>query len=137
MPTLSLPTDYLARMILKVRGLQAQEGEVDVASGSNPADDRMIDAVQETPGDLTREELREEIGGLNDRQKAELVALLWCGRGDADQEDWEQTVELARERHATPTASYLLGEPLVAEHWAEGAEKLGIDLPVEISTELR
>lgn len=69
MPTLSLPTDYLARLILKVRGLQAQEGEVDVASGSNPADDRMIDAVQDTPGDLTREELREEIAWLNDRQR--------------------------------------------------------------------
>lgn len=137
MPTLSLPSDYLARLILKVRGLQAQEGEVDVASGSNPSDDRMIDAVQDTPGDLTREELRKEISGLNDRQKAELVALLWCGRGDTDQEDWEQTVELARERRVIPTETYLLGEPLVAEHWAEGAEKLGIDLPLEISSEMR
>lgn len=137
MTTLSLPSDYLARLILKARGLQAQEGEVDVASASNPTDDRAIDAVQDTPGDLTREELREEIRGLNDRQQAELVALLWWGRGDSDEDDWEQTVEMARERRATPTEKYLLGEPLVAEHWAEGAERLGIELPIETSTEIR
>jgi len=137
MPTLSLPTDYLARLILKTRGLQAQEGEVDTLSGSNPTDDGVIDAMQDTPGDLTREELREEIRGLNDRQQAELVALLWLGRGDAENEEWEQTVQMARERRMTATERYLLGEPLVGEHWAEGIEKLGIDLPVEISTELR
>ena len=84
MVTLSLPSDYLARLIVKMRGLQAREGEVDVASGSNATDDNMIDAVQETRGDLSREELREEIRGLNERQQAELVALLWTGRGDAE-----------------------------------------------------
>jgi Protein of unknown function (DUF3775) len=137
MPTLSLPADYLARLILKARGLQAQSGEVDTGSGSNPTDDRMIDAIQDTPGDLTREELRKEIVGLNDRQKAELVALLWCGRGDTDLQDWEQSVETARERNANPTETYLLGDPLVGEYWAEGAEKLGIELPVEISARIR
>ncbi len=137
MPTLSLPTDYLARLILKTRGLQAQEGEVDASSGSNPTDDGAIDAVQDTPGDLTREELREEIRGLNDRQQAELVALLWMGRGDTEVEEWEDTVQTARERRMTATERYLLGEPLVGEHWAEGAEKLGIDLPIEISSQLR
>lgn len=79
MTTLSLPTDYLARLILKARGLQAQEGEVDASSGSNPTDEGVIDAVQDTPGDLTREELREDIRGLNDRQQAEFGGAALVG----------------------------------------------------------
>jgi hypothetical protein len=60
--------------------------------------------------------------------QAELVALLWTGRGDAEPEAWEETVQMARERRDTPTTRYLLGQPLAAEHWEEGAERLGIEL---------
>jgi hypothetical protein len=128
MVTLSIPSDYLARLVAKMRGVQAREAEVDVDTGSNAADDRMIDAVQETPGDLSREEIGREIMGLNERQQAELVALLWTGRGDAEPEAWEETVEMARERRDIPTERYLLGQPLAAEHWEEGADRLGVSL---------
>jgi Protein of unknown function (DUF3775) len=131
MTTLSLPSDYLARLIAKMRGIQAREGEVDVDTGSNATDDRMIDALQDSPGDLSRDEVRQEIRGLNERQQAELVALLWTGRGDAEPESWEETVQMARDRRDTPTERYLLGQPLAAEHWEEGAERLGIELGSE------
>lgn len=126
MPTLSIPSDYLERLIFKVRGLQAREEEVDVAPGSNATDDNIIDALQETPWDLSRDEVVAEIEGLGDRQQAELVALLWIGRGDAEPEELEETVELARERRTGSTAEYLLGQPLTGEHWAEAAHRLGI-----------
>ena len=128
MPTLSLIPDYLARLIVSARGLQAREGEVYEDSGSNPTDDGNRDALQETHGDLSREELRKELQGLNERQQAELVALLWVGRGDAEPEDWEQTIELARGRQEMPTPRYLLSQPLVGEYCAEGADRLGIEL---------
>ena len=126
--TLSLPSDYVSRLIVKARGLQAREPEVDPSPASNPTDDNMRDAVQETSGDLSREELREELQGLNDRAQAELVALMWIGRGDEEPEDWERVVKTAMERADTPTPRYLLGEPLVGEYWSEGADRLGIHL---------
>lgn len=129
-PTLSLPTDYLAELIITTRGVQAKEGEVDPDSGSNPVDDKMWDALQDDPKDLTREEVRERLQGLSERQQAELVALMWVGRGDAEPEEWESTIELARELNDGPTPRYLLRHPLVAEHWAEGATRLGIDLTI-------
>ena len=49
---------------------------------------------------------------------------------DAEPEEWERTVELARERHDTPTPNYLLSEPLLSEFWEEGAERLGRPLPL-------
>jgi hypothetical protein len=92
-PTLSLPPEYLARLM--TRGVQAKEGEVDPDSGSNPIDDGMRGVLQESRDDQTRDEIRERIQGLNEREQAELVALTWLGRGDAEPEEWEQTVQLA------------------------------------------
>jgi Protein of unknown function (DUF3775) len=128
--TLSISSDYLARLVVKTRGLQAREGEVDPRSGSNATDDNMIDALQDTVGDLSRLEVQQELQGLDDRQQAELVALMWIGRGDAEPEEWNQTVELARQLKDGPTPRYLLRHPLVAEHWQEGAAKLGIELAI-------
>ena len=129
-PSLSIPADYLASLIVKTRGVQAKEGVSDPDSGSNPTDDQMRDVLQDSPDDLSREEIREEIQGLAARQQAELVALMWIGRGDAEPEEWEATVQLAEDVKNQPTPRYLLRHPLVAEHWEEGAERLGIDLPL-------
>lgn len=128
---LSLSTEYLSRLILRMRGVQAREANVDPDSGSNPTDDCVIDAVQEGVGDLSREEVRKELQGLNERQLAELVALMWIGRGDAEPEEFEATVQLARDLKEQPTPSYLLEHPLVAEQWADGAERIGISLQTD------
>lgn len=127
---LSIDLDYLARLIVKVRGLEAREGVVDPSSGSNATDDGMRDVLQDAPGDLSRPEVVREIAGLNERQQAELVALLWIGRGDAEPEEWLQTVETARERKEVPTPRYLLSDPLLPEYWREGAARLGIEIPL-------
>jgi hypothetical protein len=134
-PSLSLTPEYLARLIVKVRGLQAKAGEADPDSGSNPSDDGMRDVLQDSPGDLTREEIREEIQGLSERQQAELVALMWLGRGDAEPEKWESTVQFARELKDSPAPRYLLRHPLVGEHWEEGAVRFGVDLNIGTSVE--
>ena len=125
MDDLAINTDYLGSLILKVRALMAREGPVDPEFGDNPTDDEGPAVLQETPDDLSREEIIEEINGLNAEQQAQLVALLWLGRGDGNPDDWERLNALAAERAETPTAEYLLEHPLVAEYWADGLEKLG------------
>ena len=129
MVTLSITPDYLGRLIAKVRGLQAREGLVDEDSGSNASDDRMVGAMQDSNEDLSLLEVAKEIRGLNERQQAELVALVWVGRGDVEPEEWEATVEAARNSRDMPTERYLLTQPLTGEYWAEGAERLGVTVP--------
>jgi hypothetical protein len=51
---------------------------------------------------------------------------MWLGRDDADGEEFEQLVAQALERREVPTEDYLLDHPLVAEHWLEGMERLGL-----------
>lgn len=67
MPTLSIPNDDLAQLIVRLRGLQAQEGETDPDEGSNAIDDNMIDAIQDTPGDLTRRQVMSIVRDYDDR----------------------------------------------------------------------
>ncbi len=128
---LSVAPDYLARLIVMVRGVQGREALVDEESGSNPTDDDAADALQETPGDLSRREVAAELRGLGPQTQAELVALMWTGRGDAEPDEWEQTVALAAASREMPTELYLMGTPLLAEYWADGMEKLGIEVPID------
>lgn len=111
-PTLTLPPAYLAHLIVETRGVQVKEAEVDPDSGSNPVDDKMWDVLQDSRDDLTREEIRERIQGPTEREQAELVALMWIGRVDAEPEEWEKPVQLAQELKEGPTPRYLLRHPM-------------------------
>ena len=86
--------------------------------------------LQNDPDDLSRREVVQEIRGLDDQQRHELVALLWIGRGDFEPAEWDTAVQTAAEREETTAEHYLLGQPLVADYWAEGLSALGIEIPV-------
>jgi Protein of unknown function (DUF3775) len=127
---LSLHPEFLRTLILKLRALMAQEELVSPDSGSNPSDDEGPAVLQDSPDNLLRTELEAEIEDLEPDQQAELVALMWIGRGDMEPEEWDEAVELAAERHDGPTAAYLLAHPHVADHLDEGLDRLldGSDL---------
>jgi hypothetical protein len=80
--------------------------------------------AEEEIEDLSGEELRELIDDLNVDEAAELVALLWVGRGDYEAGDFYQAVEDARERALGSTATYLAGIPLLADHLEAGLDAL-------------
>jgi len=124
---LSLDPDYLRRLVLKVRAFMGKEDTEVPDEGSNPTDDEMpSSAFQEDGDDLSREEVMEEIRGLDPRQQAELVALMWLGRDEGAPEEFGDLVRQAATRREVPTENYLLDHPLVAEHWLEGMERLGL-----------
>lgn len=131
MTQLTINPSYLQMLILKVRALMARE-EADTSDPeSNPSEDEASEALQEIPGDLAREEVIEEIEGLGPTEQAELVALMWIGRGDNEPEEWEELLKFADERREVATSTYLLDHPLVADHWAEALDKLGYGGMVE------
>lgn len=125
MDELNITSAYVHMLILKARAVMVKEGLVTPEAGGNPIDDELPETLQDGPDDLTREELVEELEGLDADQQTELVALMWLGRGDAEPEEWENLLKLADERHETSTESYLLDHPLVADYWAEGLDRLG------------
>jgi hypothetical protein len=129
---LTIDPDYLRRLVLKVRSFMGKEAAELPDEASNPIDDEMpSSALQDEEDDLSREEVVEEIRGLEPRQQAELVALMWLGRDEGDPDEFEELVAQALERREVPTEDYLLDHPLVAEHWLEGMERLGLGGLVE------
>jgi hypothetical protein len=136
MATLDLSPAYIARLVFMARGVQSREGLTDPQSGSNPTDDKSIDALQDSPSDLTRRELEQEIRGLAGGERDELVALFWIGRGDYEPDDWATALRTAGGRRETPSERYLLGHPLVGDYWADGLQRLGIEMPIEDEEEI-
>ncbi|HVL70324.1 MAG TPA: DUF3775 domain-containing protein [Beijerinckiaceae bacterium] len=125
---MDIAVDKVCDLIARVRAIDVKEGDTDPDSGSNPLDDGNVDALTASPDDLTEEEVREMIAGLNDDERADLIALVYLGRGDLEAEEWPAAVRLAREREAASrarTADYLLGIPNLADLLDEGLALMG------------
>lgn len=127
MTSLEISTDYLETLMAKIRGVMGRTASSIPDRGSNPTDDEAGAELENSRSDLSDDEIAMEIRGLNEGQQAELVALLWLGRGDAEPEEWSRLMERARREVRAPVDAYLLGQPLLAEHWAEGLARLGVD----------
>ncbi len=100
---------------------------------ADPWDDEAadLDHIGDDGGDdEVRSELATRIEDLEPDQQAQLVALMWVGRGDMEPEEWDEAVALAADRHEGATADYLLSHPHVADHLDEGLDRLfdGSDL---------
>ncbi|WP_290749300.1 DUF3775 domain-containing protein [Amaricoccus sp.] len=130
MDEITLSPEFLRSLILKLRALMAQEEMVSPDSGSNPSDDERTATLQESPDNLTRAEIEAQVDDLEPDQQAELVALMWIGRGDFEAEEWAEALAMAVDRAEGDAADYLLAHPHVADYLDEGVDKLfdGSDL---------
>lgn len=125
-PALAIAIDMVCHLIVKAREFDAQDVETDPDSGSNAADDGGVSILEAHGDDPTRAELVAFIEALDDDEQVELVALLWLGRGDGELEDWEDLRRQAREARNERTSAYLLGQPLLADHLADGLSAFGL-----------
>lgn len=82
--------------------------------------------------DRAEVEIRGLIDGLNEDEQADLVALMWIGRGSFEPEDLAEAIETAKTEATTPTADYLLGSPHLADHLEAAMDALGIDVDDDI-----
>jgi Protein of unknown function (DUF3775) len=97
--TLSISSEKVCYIIAKARQFEAKDVVADPDSGSNAADDKMVDVLEDQADDPVYEELTAFIGALDEDERAELVALTWLGRGDAGIEEWSDLrSEAARAR---------------------------------------
>jgi len=125
-PTLTISSESVCFIIVKAREFDAQDVVTDPDSGSNATDDGVASALEAHPDDLTQKELVAFINALSEEEHADLVALLWLGRGDGTLEDWNDLRDEAQRQHNNRTAAYLLGEPLLSDHLEEGLSQFGL-----------
>src|SRR5262245_45086466 len=123
MPELSISTDQIAFLIEKAREFDVKEAASDLDSGSNAADDGMIDVLEDNGRDPVEREIRGLIRALSQDEQIDLVALMRLGRGDRPVEEWDELRREAADQFNGRTASYLLGEPMLGDLLAEGLEQ--------------
>ncbi|MGI3185143.1 DUF3775 domain-containing protein [Nioella aestuarii] len=85
--------------------------------------------------DRAEGELRGFLETLNEDEQAEVVAVMWIGRGSFEVEDFAEALATARAEATTPTADYLIGTPHLSDHLEAGLEALGVD-PSEAEEDL-
>lgn len=78
--------------------------------------------------DRAERELRPLIARLGRDEQAELVAIMWIGRGAFEASDWEEARATAIAEASTPCADYVLGTPHFTDHIETGLEALGISI---------
>ncbi|MBA3038931.1 MAG: DUF3775 domain-containing protein [Alphaproteobacteria bacterium] len=122
---IEIPVEKVCFLIMKAREFDVKDEDTDPDSGSNPSDDAEISVLEDTPDDPVEEEIRSLISDLSIDEQIDLVALAWLGRDDNDATDWTDLRRQAAEAHNSRTADYLLGNPLLGDHLAEGLAALG------------
>lgn len=116
--------------------VRAREFDVKVGRWDGPGDVADADTILEDRGsDVTGRELGSFIRTMNDDEKAELVAIMWIGRETFGADELDEAVETAKAEATTPTESYLLGVPLLADYLEDGLAALGVD-PGEFEDEI-
>jgi len=125
-PTLSISPEKVSFFIAKAHEFDVKDGVSDPDSGSNAADDEMIDVLEDHADDPTLQELTTLINALNEDEQIDLVALMWLGRGDGELGEWDDLREEAARLHNKRTAAYLLGKPMLGDHLEEGLSVFGI-----------
>ena len=127
MPEITVSAEKVAFLIEKTREFDVKEGATDSASGSNGADDDMVDVLADDGRDAVAQEITGFVQGLTDDEQVDVIALMRLGRGDAEIEEWDQLRQETRDTRDQPAVQVLLGEPLVSDYLAEGLSAFGID----------
>ena len=125
-PNLSISAEKVCFFINLAHEFDVKDGVSDPDSGSNSADDAMLDVLEDHADDPTEQELKTYIDGLTEDEQIDLVALMWLGRGDASVDDWDDLRAEASRLHNKRTAAYLLGKPMLGDHLEEALELLGL-----------
>ena len=134
MPELLISPEKVAFLIEKAREFDVKEMDSDPDSGSNGADDEMVDVLEDNGRDPVKQELTGFIGALTEDEQVDLVSLMRLGRGDGTIEEWKELRREAVDGRNGRTATYLLGEPMLGDLLAEGLDEFGIPWADERAT---
>jgi len=115
-----IPLDTLCSLIDLAREFHAKEEVVFPEVPSSPTDDWAMQVLADHADDLNVAEFNSIVNDMSERQRSELVALMWVGRGDYGSEEWEEAVDEALGDFSIRAAAYVLAHPMVSDHLEEG-----------------
>lgn len=127
---LELNPETVCFLIDKAKEFHAKEEVVIPEEPLNPSDDWARQVLADHTDDLTYQEFKATVKALEPDQQAALVALMWLGRGDYSEEQWDTAITDAQAQWTPRTAEYLIARPLLADYLTEGLSLLGYSCEV-------
>jgi len=124
---LNIDVDTLCFIIARAREFQAKEGIViPEPIPDSPSENWAMQILADHADDHVLQEAVDTINDLDDDQQAELVSLMWLGRGDYSLDEWETALADAVSARSDHTAGYLMSHPEVAFYLEEGMALHGL-----------
>jgi hypothetical protein len=137
MPELTISPEKVGFLIEKAREFDVKEGASDPDSGSNGADDEMIDVLDDNGRDPVVREITGFINALTVDEQLDLIALMRLGRGDGTLDEWKELRRDGVEESEGHTVEYLLGEPMLGDFLADGLDEFGLSWSEERTTPIQ
>ena len=122
---LELNPETVCFLITKAREFHAKEEVVIPDDPFNPSEDWARQILANHENDLSLQEFKAAVKDLEPDQQATVVALMWLGRGDYEEDLWDTACADAKTEWTPRTAEYLMTTPLVADYLEEGLDHLG------------
>jgi Protein of unknown function (DUF3775) len=129
--TLSISPKKVCYIIFKARQFEAKDIVADPESGYNPADDRMVDVLEDHGDDPVYEELMAFIGALDEDEQVDLIALTWLGRGDASIDEWENFAARPRALATSAPLPIFSGRLCCRSIWRKAFPNLAARVKIE------
>ena len=128
MAELRISTEKVCFIVAKARAFHAKIPPVLPDHGSNPSDEEAVHPIlEDRPGDLTGQELRDALAGLNGAELADLIGLLRLGEDDLrTAEDWPEVLREVDDQRPEHPVDQLIEQPLLADMLEEGLQKFGL-----------
>ncbi len=117
---MEIAVEKVHELVEHLRFLDAKSGDGDIEGDVDESRSTSGHLLEDATEDGTEDQIRGVIEGLNVDEKADLVALVWIGRGDYGPTEWPAAIRRAHERSLRSTARYLLGIPNVGDLLEEG-----------------
>lgn len=122
---LDINPDTICFLIDKAHEFHAKEEVVIPDTPDSPTEDWALQVLADHGNDANFQEFRSTVADLEPDQQAQLVALMWLGRGDYEIGEWDEAVAEARRLRTRRTAEYLIAHPLLADYFEDALEQLG------------
>jgi hypothetical protein len=116
----SIATEKVCFIVVMAREIHAKVPPVEQDPASDAVDDDFREILEDFSDDAMYLELREFIAAMDDDERAELLALMWIGRGDFDGSEWDDALAEARATANQREPAYIMGTPLVSDYLEEG-----------------
>jgi hypothetical protein len=120
-----MPLPKLHYLIDKAREFDGEVAASGLEDGSNPSDDREVAVIEAGADNPAQAELRAALVSLDSDERAEVLALMWIGRGDFGGESWDEALAAARDALDARTVAYLMGTPMLGDLVEQGLAEVG------------